>query len=128
MTQNLFDENNVRVKLIHHLNSFCNNYSCYESEEKEVMELENKAREGLMVFYKVFKSLKFNIAEYNRGRFHTSYLLQLIPIERALKNKQYRLACHELETLLYYEPFLQPRIYYNIVEVLKNNLDWGNDR
>ncbi|KFL44585.1 hypothetical protein CH76_01935 [Lysinibacillus sp. BF-4] len=85
-------------------------------------ELEEAARKGLITFYEMLTAIRIKPVEYDPGRFHTAYLLQLIPIKKAFDQKQYRLACHELETLLYYEPFTQPRIRYNILDLLKSNL------
>lgn len=46
-----------------------------------------------------------------------SFLINFIPLKRAIENKQYALACHELETLMAYEPVLQERIYYNLIRI-----------
>lgn len=50
----------------------------------------------------------------SRGWYY-SFLMNLIPVQRALRNKKYALACHEIQTLAAYEPILQERIYYNLL-------------
>lgn len=107
------------LKRLSNYSADVNMFGPYEYNE----ELEEAARKGLITFYEMLTATKIKPMEYDSGRFHTAYLLQLIPIKKAFDHKQYRLVCHELETLLYYEPFSQPRIWYNILDLLKSNLD-----
>jgi hypothetical protein len=60
--------------------------------------------------------------QYKVYRHHTSYLYQLIPLNKALMENKYLTACNELITLLHDEPFLQGRIYNNIIKTLRDNL------
>jgi len=115
------EESTIRHAWLKCLSSYSAGVNMFEPYEYN-QELEEVARKGLITFYEMMTAIKIKPVEYYPGRFHTAYLLQLIPIKKAFDNKQYRLVCHELETLLYYEPFAQPRIWYNILDLLEMNL------
>lgn len=51
-----------------------------------------------------------------------SFLINFIPLECALNEEKYALACHELETLFAYEPILQERIYFNLLRLYREYL------
>lgn len=51
-----------------------------------------------------------------------SFLINFIPLAIALDSGKYALACHELQTLLAYEPVLQERIYWNLLRLYKEYL------
>lgn len=52
-----------------------------------------------------------------------SFLLNMIPMRNALKQKKYALACHELATLFHYEAVLQERIYYNLIDLYQKYVE-----
>ena len=114
-------EETIRRNWLKRLSSYSAGVNMFEPYEYN-QELEEAARKGLVTFYEMMTAIKIKPMEYDPGRIHTAYLLQLIPMKKAFDNKQYRLVCHELETLLYYEPFTQPRIWYNILDLFNLNL------
>lgn len=76
---------------------------------------EIEAKSELNNFFKVLQSCrpdrKLNLG-FRTGYY--SFLINLLPLQKALENQKYALACHELETLFAYEPILQERIYCNL--------------
>lgn len=53
---------------------------------------------------------------------HMSYFLNLVQVKKALMEQRYTRACNELGALIYYEPFFQGRIYYNVLRLLEESL------
>lgn len=81
----------------------------------------DNAKMALQEFYKNLKRCKTDKvykASYNTDM-HVSYLHKLLAIREALKEYNYLRACNEVTALLYYEPFLQKRIYYNLIDLLE---------
>lgn len=85
-------------------------------------EMNEEAREVLYVFYKEFAKLKPSNRYEKRDILHTSYIKHLVSIKKAFMEKKYMRVCNELRSLIYYEPFLQRRTYFNILNLLKENL------
>ncbi len=86
-----------------------------------------KAKQALHEFYKELAKAQPE-EEYREARIskpyysHSSYLSFLVRIKEALMEEKYMRACNELVSLMYYEPYLQGRIYYNILKMLKGEL------
>lgn len=85
---------------------------------------EEKAKSVLFNFFDALKSVGANKkAVYsNRGSYY-SFVINLIPLQKALKSSKYALACHELRTLCRYEPFLQERIYNSLMILYEKYLE-----
>lgn len=90
--------------------------------EEEKDRWNKKAKEILYTFYQELSKAKPSEI-YDEGRFHTSYIIQLFAIRKALEEGNYVIVCWELATLIHHEPFLQPRIYYNVLRILEHYLD-----
>lgn len=88
-------------------------------------ERNQEAKIALYEFY--YDLLKYKPSkDYERKHLeHMYYMRFLIEIKKAFKEELYQRACNELINLMYYESFFQGRIYYNILELLKNELDIG---
>lgn len=98
--------------------------SPYDNWFNDKGEKENlKAREKLHIFYKEFTNLKPSKNYEKRDFLHTSYIRHLVLIKKAFGEEKYMRVCNELISLIYYEPFLQRRIYYNILDLLEENLN-----
>jgi len=80
-----------------------------------------EAKKALYRFYDELIKIKPE-KEYRKNRFHIYYLDFLIKIKKALMEEKYMRACNELVSLMYYQPYLQGRIYYNIIKVLEEEL------
>jgi len=98
----------------------------YDIDGEEGEKKNQKAKEILLVFYKELLKVKPE-KKYDAGRFHLSYLFQLIPIRKAFEEQRYMRVCNELLSLLHFEPITQPRIYYNVLRMLKHYLDIGGE-
>lgn len=80
-----------------------------------------EAMHALHEFYHEFKKLTPE-EEYRVKRHHMSYLDFIIKIKEAFMDQKYMRVCNELISLIHYEPYLQKRIYYNIIKVLEDGL------
>lgn len=83
---------------------------------------EEEARADLTLF---FEKLLHCRPDKKYCAFRTGYysfLINFLPLEMALDEGKYALACHELETLFAYEPVLQERIYFNLLRLYKKYL------
>lgn len=89
---------------------------------EELKSTNDEAKKIILKFYKELSNVQPDEV-YEGGRFHTSYLLQLFPMRRAFEEENYAFVCNELQTILHYEPFLQPRVYYNILKTIEYYLD-----
>lgn len=87
-----------------------------EGEEKNL-----EAKKALKDFYLELKKLK-PYRRYEKNMLHLSYIPYLVRIKKALDEKRYMRACNELISLMHYEPFLQGRIYYNILKLLEKEV------
>lgn len=97
--------------------------SPYDDYDEQNPEKEEAACSALKEFLNEFKKIEPD-SEYDiGGSLHLEYLRFLITIEKALRNRHYTLAVHELITLLHYEPFLQRRIYNNLIKLLEERLE-----
>ena len=84
---------------------------------------EAEAKRLLTAFMQEFRKLCPDKNYYIGNReSDSSYLINLIPIEEALRKHEYALACHELLTLDAYEPILQTRIRSNLIALYKSFL------
>lgn len=88
-----------------------------EGEEKN-----RAAKEALIRFYMEFKKEAPSKEYFSGSMFHTSYLRDMLAIKRALVEEKYMRACNEIISLMTYRPFLQRRIYYNLLKVLEGEL------
>lgn len=87
-------------------------------EEKNI-----QAKEALYIFYEELTKCKPSKKYKNRNGEHMSYLRYLVAIKKALLEEKYMRACNELLSIIHYEPFLQKRIYFNIINLLKEHLN-----
>lgn len=91
------------------------NWWCAEEEDL-------KARKALYDFYQELK--KYGPAkEYaRRDILHMTYMPYIVRIKKALMERRYKRACNELVSLMYYEPFFQGRIYFNVLKLLETEV------
>lgn len=84
---------------------------------------EEKAQTVLLNFFNALQKIKPD-KKLNLGlrTGYYSFLINMIPLQQAVSNNKYALACHELCTLFYNEPILQERIYYNLMLLYKTYL------
>lgn len=88
-------------------------------------------QEAKLALYKFYDELlKYKPSkEYERKHLqHMYYIRFLVEIKKAFKEEKYERACNELISLMYYEPFFQGRIYFNIIDLLKKELGVGGDQ
>mgnify|MGYP000850276041 CR=1 FL=1 len=85
-----------------------------------------EAQEALYLFYERFKNFKPE-REYRRNLLHMSYLPFMIKIKEAFMERKYMRVCNELISLMYYQPCLQNRIYYNVIKLLEDSLGTGRE-
>lgn len=89
------------------------NWSNDEGEEKN-----QEAKKALSDFYEELIKRKPDKAYKKGNRMHMSYITYLIAMKKAFMQKKYMRVCNELTSLMHYEPFFQPRIYYNVLKLL----------
>lgn len=97
----------------------------YDNWKNDVPEEKNQeAKKALAIFYNELKKYKPSKIYEQRDSMllHSSYLLHLINIKKAFMKKKYLRACNEIRTLIFVEPFLQARIYYNLLKLLEEEL------
>lgn len=90
--------------------------------DKQKLEGNRTAKQTLYTVYKELTNVLPDVG-YKSGRSHTSYLFQLLPIKKALDQGEYMIVVWELGSLFHSEPFLQPRMYYNVVRILEQRLE-----
>lgn len=61
--------------------------------------------------------------EIPSGGTYYSFLVNMMPMRNALKQKKYALACHELASLFHHEGVLQERIYYNLIDLYQKYVE-----
>lgn len=88
-----------------------------EGEEKNL-----EAKNALKEFYTELKKLKPSEKYERRDMLHMSYIFHLVKIKKALDERKYMRACNELISLIHYEPFMQGRIYYNVLNLLEKEV------
>lgn len=81
-----------------------------------------KARKALHDFYRELKKYKPAREYTRRDILHMSYIPYLVRAKKALMEQNYLRACNELVSLLYYEPLLQGRIYFNVLKLLETEV------
>lgn len=102
------------------LSSIVTPYADWSKREDNVYKEEAKL--ALQVFYDRLTSLQPE-KEYRKDYLHVSYLEYLIYIKEALNDKNYVMACNEIEKLLHFEHVLQNRVYYNLISMLERGLE-----
>lgn len=90
-------------------------------------EVNQKARLALYDFYE--ELLKYKPAKtYDKRHLeHMFYIDFLIKIKKAFNEEKYGRVCNELVSLMYYEAFFQGRIYFNVIDLLRQELNIGGD-
>lgn len=83
---------------------------------------ENAARLDLILFFENLLRCRPDRKYCSFRTGYYSFLINFIPLERALNEGKYALACHELETLFAHEPILQERIYFNLLRLYRKYL------
>jgi hypothetical protein len=86
-----------------------------------------QAKKALCDFYKELKKHKPSKSYEKRDVLHISYLPYLVKIKKAFMEQKYMRACNELVSLMYYEPFFQGRIYYNVLKLLETEVVQGSN-
>lgn len=89
---------------------------------------EDKNQEAKQALHRFYEELikQEPEKEYRKSRgsgHHISYLNFLLEIKRAFLEQKYMRVCNELISLMRYEPYLQGRIYYNIIKTLEEGLE-----
>lgn len=84
-----------------------------------------EAKKALLIFYNELIKYKPSKVYEKKDLFHTSYINFLLEIKKAFVEEKYMRACNELISLMHYEPFFQGRIYFNVLNLLKDGLDIG---
>ncbi|SHE95427.1 hypothetical protein SAMN02745195_01542 [Thermoanaerobacter uzonensis DSM 18761] len=98
-------------------------YDSWWNDEGEEKNLE--AKKALQEFYKELKKLRPS-KKYEKNIVHFSYIPYLLKIKKALDERKYMRACNELISLMHYEPFLQRRIYYNVLKLLEKEVIYNS--
>ena len=101
----------------HNLYSILKPYDNWLNDKDE--EINQEAKKALSCFYKELVTYKPEEKYNKRDISHTSYIRFLVEAKKAINEKKYMRACNELISLMHYEPFLQGRIYYNILDLLE---------
>ncbi|MEZ0536011.1 hypothetical protein ACAG39_02040 [Caldicellulosiruptoraceae bacterium PP1] len=97
----------------------------YDDWKNDVPEEKNQeAKKALVIFYNELKKYKPSkiYEQRNSMLLHTSYILHFVNIKKAFMEKKYLRVCNEIRTLMFNEPFLQARIYYNLIKLLREEL------
>ena len=85
---------------------------------------EIQAKEVLADFFAVLcEAAPEKELEIPSGATYYSFLVNMIPIRNALKQRKYALACHELASLFYHDGVLQERIYYNLIDLYQKYVE-----
>lgn len=100
----------------------------FYDDPKEFEEANVAAYQALIAFQNAFSALKpdkkYCTTGLTVGGGHIEYIEDLLCVRREFETKKYTNVCSELQKLLYYnrKTFLQPRIYYNVLKLLKTYL------
>lgn len=103
-----------------------NPYAKWSRPEETIEESKNEAaRQALLDFYELLSMKKIDPIYRNNmcSRGHMEYFYYLYHIREALGRKKYTVACNEIVSFLYYEPFFQGRNITNIMLLLRQYLD-----
>lgn len=96
-------------------------YGGYVDDEEK----KTRAKDSLIEFLQQLKLFRPSI-RYRVGRFsHLHYISFLWLVREYIKEGQYPYACNELVTLLAFYDIRDPRIYHNVLDLLKNELEDG---
>jgi len=93
-----------------------------DGRTEEDMRQNKEAKKFLIGFCGVLERLPLDRG-YKSGMFHTKYLFYVLRIRDALEKQKYITVCSELQNLIHFQPITQPRICYNILNLLKSYLD-----
>ncbi len=107
-------------KLEIELSSLVSPYTDWSKRNKKTYK--EGARLALQAFYRKLINLKAE-EKYCKEDLHIGYLEYLIYIKKAIDDRDYVMACNELEKLMHFEPVLQKRIYYNLINMLEEVLE-----
>lgn len=100
--------------------------ACEEFDSPFVTHNEDKAKSALVDFFSVLLKEKPD-KKLKISRSYYSFYFNLLPLRRALSEKKYALACHELLTLCAYEPYMQYRIYTCLLGLYRDYLEVHNE-
>lgn len=82
------------------------------------------AKVALLEFYQELrKVIPDKTLEFNTLNEYYSFYYNMIPMMLALKDKRYRLACHELITLEFNEDIMQKRVYSGLMYLYRQYLE-----
>jgi hypothetical protein len=76
-----------------------------------------EAKKTLYIFYYKLMECKLPKEYQKRDIWHAMYINHLVKIKKAFMEHQYLRVYNEFLSLIHYEPFLQHRIYYNILNI-----------
>lgn len=107
--------------LIKELHAILKPYGNWFNDQGE--EKNQQAKEALYVFYKELLKYRPSKRYEKRDMFHMSYIINLFAAKKAFIEEKYMRVCNELISLMYYEPFFQGRVYYNVLNLLRENLN-----
>lgn len=105
------------IKINRNLYAIVKPYDDWWNTDKDVNE---QAKRALLAFRVELKKCRPAKTYEKRDILHMSYILYIINIRRYIAQHQYTKACSEIASLMHYEPFLQGRIYYNLLGVLEH--------
>lgn len=92
-------------------------YGWWDDDKEKNLE----AKQALLTFYDMFKKLKPD-QTYRNDFVHVEYLYHLLIIKKGFLEQKYMSVCNELMSLMHDEPFLQKRVYNNIIRTLEEGL------
>ncbi len=99
---------------------------CEEFDSLYAQHDEEKAKSTLVDFFAALLKEKPD-KRLKIGRSYYSFYFNLLPLRRALSERKYALACHELLTLCAYEPYMQHRIYVCLAGIYRDYLEEHNE-
>lgn len=93
----------------------------------EITQKRTEAKKTLRNFYCEYKKLSPDTEYHGDDRF-TWYIFYFLRLRDMLEEEDYPHACNEIINILYFQPFLQPRVYYNMLELLEQYVIEGSKR
>lgn len=95
-------------------------HACWLNDKGE--EENRRAKKALVLFCDELRKRKPAKVYEKRDAIHSWYLFHMLHIRKAFEEEKYMRVCHEIITLMYYEPLMQGRIYYNLIRILEHYL------